>query len=69
MTEFTLAAVSELIAASNANVIHPLIMDGREVYLMTISPKMRATLVMIKAKSRWKERYRDDRIARRAATS
>lgn len=52
-------------AAKNAPRIHPLIMDGRKVYLMTISPEMRAFLVMVKAKDAWKRRYRAERIARK----
>lgn len=52
-------------AARNGPRIYPVIMGGREVYLLTISPRMRAILVMLKAKARWKEQYRDERIARR----
>lgn len=64
---FTLDLLDAAMAAARAGShIHPLMENGRAVYLMTISPKMRATLVMVAAKARWKEQYRADRIARRA---
>lgn len=65
---FTLDMLDKAVeAAKNGPRIHPIIMDGREVYLMTVTPRMRAVLVMIKAKAAWKRRYRAERIAKKKA--
>ena len=71
-TAFTLAFTLETLArfseaAKAKSRIHPLIMDGRKVYLMTITDRMRAVLVMVKAKARWKEQHRAARIAKALA--
>jgi hypothetical protein len=63
---FTLDILTKAMdAVKSENRIHPLILDGRQVYLMTISPEARRIMVMIKAKARWKEQHREARIARR----
>lgn len=65
---FTLDILTKAMeAVKSENRIHPLILDGRKVYLMTISPDARRTLVMIAAKAKWKEQHRAARIAAKEA--
>lgn len=68
VTPFTIDLLTQAMEATKTgHRIHPLIVDRREVYLMTISPDARAFLVMIRAKDTWKRRYRAERIARKKA--
>lgn len=63
---FTLDILTKAMdAVKSENRIHPLILDGRQVYFMTISPDARRTMVMVNAKAKWKEQHRRARLARR----
>ena len=61
--------LSELEDARDLNRVHPLVIDGRRVFPMTVSPEMRAMLAMIKAKDRWRREHREMRIAQRGAVA
>ena len=66
-TPFTLELLDRAAEAVKAESrIYPIIKDGREIYFMTITNHMRAVLVMLRARARWKEQHRAARIARKA---
>jgi hypothetical protein len=68
MTQLTLELIDRCVALAKSGEGHvvPLVgEDGRNYYTLTMSAKVYANLVMLRAKADWKARYRAERLARR----
>lgn len=62
---FTLELLGVALEACEVTQLRPLQLSTGSFYTLTIHPQSYRWLVMLRAKAKWKERYRAERLARR----